>query len=155
MDQPVGDRLIVHSNRVGQPPRQGEIVEVIGGGRGGTRYRVRWADGRESIVLPGSDAVVKGSPEHRPAGPETRTVAVELRVEEDSEHCEAIATMRTSTDVFTGSGRARRNPADPMVPMIGEELAIARSLGDLAAKLEKAANRAIASHESRPLHLIP
>lgn len=154
MDAHVGDRLIVHSNRVGQPAREGEIVEVISGGRGGERCRVRWPDGRESIVFPGTDAVVAGAGD-RQAGSETRTVTVDLRVEEDREHCEATATMRTSTEVFTGSGRARRNPVDPVVPMIGEELAIARSLAHLAAKLEEAANRAIASNESRPLHLIP
>lgn len=151
MDAHVGDRLIVHSRRVGQPPREGEIIEVSSG----RRCRVRWGDGHESIVFPGSDAVVAGSSEERHAAPRTRTVTINLRLEEDSEQCEATATMPTSVRDFAGVGRARRNPVDPIVPLIGEELAIARSLADLAAKLEDAANRAIASHESRPLHLVP
>lgn len=155
MDAHVGDRLIVHSRRVGQPAREGVIIEVISSVIGGTRCRVRWRDGRESVVYPGLDAVVAATREDRPAGHETRTVTIDLRVEEDNEHCEATATMPTSAGTFAGSGRARRNPVDPIVPMIGEELAIARSLADLAAKLEDAANRAIASHESRALHLIP
>lgn len=152
MDVHVGDRLIVHSRRVGQPPREGEIIEVISSGR---RCRVRWGDGHESIVSPGTDAVVAGASEDHDGGLRTRTVTINLRVEEDSEHCDATATMRTSVGNFAGAGRARRNPVDPVVPLIGEELAIARSLADLAAKLEDAANRAIVSHESRPLHLIP
>lgn len=152
MDAHVGDRLIVRSRRVGQAPREGEIIEVISSGRS---CRVRWGDGRESIVSPGTDAVVAGTSAVRDFGPRTRTVTINLRVEEDSEHCEAAATMPTSVGNFAGAGRARRNPVDPIVPLIGEELAIARSLADLAAKLEDAANRAIASHESRPLHLIP
>lgn len=154
MDANVGDHLVVQSRRVGQPAREGEIVEVITSSRGNKRFRVKWASGRESIVSPGTDAVVAEAGE-RAGGIEAHTVTINLRVEEDSSHCVASASMPTSMGTFTGSGEARRNPADPMVPMIGEELAIARSLADLGAKLEDAANRAIASHESRPLHLIP
>ena len=40
-----------------------------------------------------------------------------------------------------GWGRARRNPADPDVPRVGEELAAARALSDLAhALLDEAAD---------------
>jgi hypothetical protein len=47
----VGDRIIVESETVGQPTREGEILEVIEG-EIGLRYRVRWADGHESIFTP-------------------------------------------------------------------------------------------------------
>ena len=47
----VGDRIIVESERVGQPPREGRILEVIESPYG-TRYRVRWDDGRESEIRP-------------------------------------------------------------------------------------------------------
>ena len=33
---------------------------------------------------------------------------------------------------FSGHGRSRRNPHDPSVPQVGEELAAARALHDLA-----------------------
>jgi len=47
----VGDRIIVESESVGTPTREGEILEVIEGGVG-VRYRVRWSDGHESIFSP-------------------------------------------------------------------------------------------------------
>jgi hypothetical protein len=49
----VGDRIIVESEQVGTPTREGEILEVIRG-EVGTRYRVRWADGHETIFTPSS-----------------------------------------------------------------------------------------------------
>lgn len=154
MEAHVGDHLVIHGRRVGQPGREGQIVDVISRGYGGTRCRVRWEDGHESIVVPGPDAVVTPPTEDREIGRETRKVTIELHLEEDTDCCEAVVTIPTSIGTFSGSGRARRNPKDPMVPMIGEELAVARSLADLSASLEEAANRAIASHERRPLHLI-
>jgi hypothetical protein len=48
-----GDRIIVESEAVGQPEREGEILEVIEG-ETSVRYRVRWADGRESLFSPGA-----------------------------------------------------------------------------------------------------
>lgn len=47
----VGDRIIVESEHVGTPTREGEILEVIQG-EVGVRYRVRWADGHETIFTP-------------------------------------------------------------------------------------------------------
>jgi hypothetical protein len=47
----VGDRLLVESERVGQPGREGEILAVLGG-IAGAHYRVRWADGHESTFFP-------------------------------------------------------------------------------------------------------
>lgn len=47
----VGDRIVVESERVGQPDREGEILEIIEASYG-TRYRVRWEDGHESTVRP-------------------------------------------------------------------------------------------------------
>jgi hypothetical protein len=47
----VGDRIIVESEHVGTPTREGEILEVIRG-EVGVRYRVRWADGHETIFTP-------------------------------------------------------------------------------------------------------
>jgi hypothetical protein len=46
-----GDRIIVESESVGQPAREGEILEVLRGELG-IRYRVRWTSGAETIFRP-------------------------------------------------------------------------------------------------------
>jgi hypothetical protein len=46
-----GDRIIVESRQVGTPTREGEILEVVEGGIR-VAYRVRWADGHESLFTP-------------------------------------------------------------------------------------------------------
>jgi hypothetical protein len=51
MGTQVGDRIVVESEKVGLPDREGEILEVIPASYG-TRYRVRWDDGRESTIRP-------------------------------------------------------------------------------------------------------
>jgi len=50
-----GDRIVVESESVGQPTREGEILEVIKG-EVAVRYRVRWADGHETIFSPSGGA---------------------------------------------------------------------------------------------------
>jgi uncharacterized protein DUF1918 len=55
----VGDRLIVHSQHVDGPVRDGEILEVRGP-HGEPPYRVLWSDtGHEGLVFPGPDATVQ------------------------------------------------------------------------------------------------
>ncbi len=46
-----GDRIVVESAQVGQPAREGKILQVTKG-EAGVRYRVKWADGHESIFTP-------------------------------------------------------------------------------------------------------
>ena len=53
----VGDRLVVESNTVGSPRREGEIREVHGSD-GAPPYVVRWSDGHEGLMFPGPDAHV-------------------------------------------------------------------------------------------------
>ena len=54
-----GDRLVIQGHRVGDPEKYAEILEVRGT-QDEPRYLVRWAaDGHESVVYPGSDAVVE------------------------------------------------------------------------------------------------
>lgn len=47
----VGDRIVIESERVGQPARAGVILEVIEHDAG-TEYQVRWDDERESSIRP-------------------------------------------------------------------------------------------------------
>lgn len=62
MTAKAGDRIIVESERVGQPAREGDILEVIEAATG-TRYRVKWNDGHESTFAPsaGSARIVARS----------------------------------------------------------------------------------------------
>jgi hypothetical protein len=73
-----------------------------------------------------------------------------IELEEDLDHTEARATLELNGQAFTGTGRARRNPADPSVPVIGEELAIARALSDLAHGLVDAAAETITDVARHP-----
>ena len=59
----VGDHLVVRRHRAGDVERHGEVLEVRGKD-GGPPYLVRWSDGHESILVPGSETAV----EPRPAG---------------------------------------------------------------------------------------
>jgi hypothetical protein len=61
MNAKVGARIVVESETVGTPTREGEILEVIRG-EVGVRYRVRWQDGHETLFTPsgGSARVIPG-----------------------------------------------------------------------------------------------
>lgn len=47
----LGDRISIESEKVGKPPREGEILEVVESGAG-PHYRVRWEDGHETDIRP-------------------------------------------------------------------------------------------------------
>jgi hypothetical protein len=59
-----GDRLVVRAHYQGQPERDAEILEVLGAD--GPPYRVRWGDGRESIIFPGPDVFIEHFSRRRP-----------------------------------------------------------------------------------------
>ena len=53
-----GDRITVHGHKVGDPERQGVIIDVRGSD-GDPPYLVIWDKERgEHLVFPGSDAVI-------------------------------------------------------------------------------------------------
>lgn len=54
----VGDVIAITGHRVGEAPREGEILEVLGE-PDHEHYRVRWEDGHESVFYPGNDAIVR------------------------------------------------------------------------------------------------
>ena len=84
---------------------------------------------------------------------EKRVWTVEIALTEDADKTRADARLRAGERELTGWGRARRNPADPDVPAIGEELAAARALSDLAHRLVHEAAEAIERFEGRPVDL--
>lgn len=67
----------------------------------------------------------------------TRHWDVRLEIREDGDHCEVLAHLDTGDRGLSGVGRSRRNPTDPALPQVGEELATARALHDLAHHLSQ------------------
>ena len=54
-----GDRIIINGHRLGEPDRDGEILEARGAD-GGPPYLVRWSDsGHTGLLFPGADALVQ------------------------------------------------------------------------------------------------
>ena len=53
-----GDRLLISGHHLGEPGRDAQILEARGPD-GGPPFLVRWEDGRESLLYPGSDASVQ------------------------------------------------------------------------------------------------
>ena len=79
----------------------------------------------------------------------TWTVEIFIGEQEGKTHAEARLASEKSAQSLTGTGTARLNPTDSDVPEIGDELAAARALSDLAHHLLDAAAEDIgsATHE--------
>lgn len=73
---------------------------------------------------------------------------IRLEISEDESHCEVVAHLDAGDRGLSGFGRSRRNSDDPSVPQVGEELATARALYDLAHHLSQDAWRMIEEFES-------
>jgi len=84
---------------------------------------------------------------------ERRVWTVEILFTEDENHTRADARLNMGARELNGWGRSRRNPADPDVPAIGEELAAARALSDLSHHLLGEAAEAVGAFEGHPVHL--
>jgi hypothetical protein len=82
---------------------------------------------------------------------DSKVWTVEVLLVESDDKTDAEALLKIGSDRYAGWGRARRNPADREVPRIGEELATARALSDLAHKLLDAAATAIERVEGHPV----
>ncbi|WP_353826578.1 DUF1876 domain-containing protein [Agromyces sp. SYSU T0242] len=80
--------------------------------------------------------------------------SVTVEIDEEENHTVAEATVVTPAghDV-TGVGKADRNPLDPDVPAIGDELAVARALRSLAERLLHATEKDITSLTGEPAHV--
>jgi hypothetical protein len=150
MEPHVGDRVVVEGTRVGQSRRTGEVIEVLRGTTG-DRYRVRWEQSEhETVLSPGPDLRVES-----PGGTDLdrSTLRIEVSLSEDADHTEAVARIGMCGREFSAWGRARRNPTDPTMPTVGEELAVARALSDLSHQLVVAAADSLESALGRPVAL--
>ncbi len=79
---------------------------------------------------------------------ETHPWKLRFEIREDDQHCEMTVHLGTGLRQLAGEGRSRRNPTDMSMPRVGEELAAARALHDLANHLTEDAWKIIeaASH---------
>lgn len=84
---------------------------------------------------------------------DTKIWTVDLAITEDERHTRADAILTVGERRFHGWGRARRNPSDPDVPRVGEELAVARALSDLSHQLLHEAATLVEAFEGRPVEL--
>lgn len=82
-----------------------------------------------------------------------KAFTVSVEVVEDGHTTDARASLTIDGDELVGKGRARRNPDDPDRPLIGDELAIARSLLVLAKKLGEKVDEGIAAYEGHEVHV--
>ncbi|HET9078585.1 MAG TPA: dsRBD fold-containing protein [Acidimicrobiales bacterium] len=98
-----------------------------------------------------------GAPAPRPEprwSPEGERVwTVEIVFTENDDRTRADARMRAAQHEWHGWGRSRRNPVDPDVPTIGEELAAARALADLSHQLVEVAAHGVEAFEGHPVRL--
>jgi hypothetical protein len=84
----------------------------------------------------------------------TKRWNVEIFIDEHDGSTRAEARLKTAdTTHLVGTGTARRNPRDVEVPEIGDELAAARALSELAHQLLDAAADDIEAVTRRPVHL--
>jgi hypothetical protein len=80
------------------------------------------------------------------------TVDIEIDEVEDERTTHAQARLRTDGEQLTGRGTAYRHPDDVEVPQIGDELATARALSELAHRLVLAAAEDIEEVTHHPTH---
>ncbi|WP_278312579.1 DUF1876 domain-containing protein [Lolliginicoccus levis] len=61
---------------------------------------------------------------------------IDIKIDERGSQTRAEARLHANGELrLTATGEARRNPVDPDVPKIGDELAVARALQDIAHSL--------------------
>jgi hypothetical protein len=85
---------------------------------------------------------------------QTRRWSIIIDLSEEDALTRATAVLQTqAAKTITGHGSARCNPKDMNVPEIGDELAAARALSDLAHKLLDSAADDIEGVTHRPVHL--
>ncbi|TQM78923.1 uncharacterized protein DUF1876 [Saccharothrix saharensis] len=85
---------------------------------------------------------------------ETKQWSVDITIDEHDDKTRAKARLHARDDThLVGVGTARLNPADTNIPEIGDELATARALSDLAHQLLDAATTDIEDVTHRPAHL--
>lgn len=84
----------------------------------------------------------------------TKQWSITVDIDEEDDTTLASVSLRTPMgQAVTGVGRAQRNPLDPSVPEIGDELAVARALRNLAERLLHTTEKDISGTTGEPAHL--
>jgi hypothetical protein len=162
MKASVGDRIVIASNQLDRPLRDGRIVECRHDD-GTPPYIVEWADtGQRVLFFPGPDASVQHFevdeiPAPRSSAASTARHVKSWRVQVDlfegGDETTAHAVLHAEVPGIEARGDARRNPKDPDVPEIGDEVAVARALRRLSDRLFELASGDIAATEGHPVTL--
>jgi hypothetical protein len=162
-----GDRIVLAGKHVGEPTRDGRVVEARGQD-GGPPYVVEWSDGHTGVIYPGPGAVLRVTgpddppPERAPvaqasgdpsgaAGPPepaspTREWTVRVSIFESADDTSARAVLvADAPQRLVATGESHRSHRDEPVAEIGDEVAVARALRHLADTLMEAAEDDIAS----------
>jgi hypothetical protein len=74
-----------------------------------------------------------------------KDITINVHIEEDEDTTTVGTVLNLRGDHFESYGRARRNPVDNPMPLIGEELALARALNGLQVQVMEAAQEKIAT----------
>ena len=152
MKAAVGDRVFVASGRPGHE-RMGHVVQLRHPD-GTPPYVVRWDDtGTDEVsFLRGAfriETAPHGQATEPPSAvsPRVRSWTIDIEVVEDGVATIARAVLHEDDvpTVVTADGHALRSPQDEDVPEIGDELAVARALDQLASTLKAAAARHLAA----------
>lgn len=143
----VGDRIVIDGHAVGTAPRRGMVLETAG-----SQLRVRWDDGRTTLMTPGPDCRVDRSPARSMI--ERFGARVDLELTEHDGRCSARARFVTGHGVYEATGLSRCHPDDDNMPMVGEELAIGRALRDLSAQLLAEARHHVIEGDAPHAHLL-
>ena len=161
----VGDHVIVASNVLDKPVRNGTIVEVHRAD-GEPPYVVEWSDtGKRSVFVPGADTQVlhsddtpgkpAGAPAERSEGQRlVKSWRISVDVFESGDDTAAHVVLTSDSPIhLDADGRARRAHSDPAVPQVGDEVAVSRALRGLADRLLAAASIDLETATGRPVSL--
>jgi hypothetical protein len=152
----VGDRIVIATNKLDHPARDGRIVESRHEG-GTPPYVVEWSDtGTTALFFPGPDAHV----EHlgtrataRSVAPHVKSWRVDLNLFEVGDRTTAHAVLVAEVPGVDATGTAHRRPGHTHVPEIGDEVAAGRALRRLSDRLLGLASQDIQAVEGHPVLL--
>ena len=178
MKASVGDRIVIASNRLDHPLREGRVVEVRHPD-GTPPYVVEWFDtGQTGLLFPGPDAFIEhpaatpvdAQPASTTEAPKPREASsnpaaagqarhvkswqVEVSVFESGDETSAHAVLVAEVPGIEARGWAHRRPGDADVPEIGDEIAVARALRRLSDRLLGIAADDITEIEGQPVVLV-
>jgi hypothetical protein len=158
----IGDQVIVASAQTGAPARTGTIVELRHPD-GTPPYVVRWDDtGHEGVYFPGTDGRIETvdvrdttihAQRTRHGHVKTWVVDVELVEEGDETTARAVLRVDDGHPLESRHGRAVKAPHDDNLPLIGDQVAVARALRHLAETLLAEASSTMSDLEHRDVIL--